>query len=467
MWYSEGWHVKDEAKQRLFEEAQERTINMRQLLLNSDLRKFGQPHLPENINHADSLSLKGAHVLQIMSMEDVSKPSKGLGVSVQRLLRVKLTDGKLSCIAAEFKPVPQLTEDLPPGTKLCCTNATVRLGVLLLDAKCIQVLGGHVEELVETWTFQRKFGTVQRATTTTDDTEQPPAFQNFVPGRRHNQAGHRAPPQQVGYPTTDLHQSSSLAAAAAQGAPHQAALGTAAKARQPSSSSNAVRLPPGLRPPQQAEAAAGVPQEAAGGVQRTNVQSTQAEASGRGATAAEGQGSKQQPQQRRPQEAVGEVQHNQAAVKHKLLERLADDGGRGRGRERGRGRWGRRGHDDEEEDSGMTLDEYEAMQRKPKPVMPAVHPVGHQSQLDQDEALARQLQQQLDVEEAHSQYSQESTQVPGQPSAPNKTPATAVAHDLAQSLFAFDRPQEEEWGYGRGRSRSRGGRRSSRGHGRK
>lgn len=55
-----------------------------------------------------------------------------------RLLRLKLTDGKLSCVAAEFKPVPQLTEDLPPGTKLCCTNATVRLGVLLLDAKCIQ-----------------------------------------------------------------------------------------------------------------------------------------------------------------------------------------------------------------------------------------------------------------------------------------------------------------------------------------
>lgn len=56
----------------------------------------------------------------------------------------------------------------------------------------VKVLGGHVEGLVETWTFQRKFGNVQRAaTTTTDDTEQPPAFQNFVPGRRHNQAGQR------------------------------------------------------------------------------------------------------------------------------------------------------------------------------------------------------------------------------------------------------------------------------------
>ncbi len=79
----------------------------------------------------------------------------------------------------------------------------------------------------------------------------------------------------MGYPSTDLHQSSGLAAAAAQGAPNQAALGTAAKALQPSSSSSAVRLPPGLRPPQQAGVAAGVPQEAAGRAQQTNGQSAQ------------------------------------------------------------------------------------------------------------------------------------------------------------------------------------------------
>lgn len=56
-----------------------------------------------------------------------------------RLMRLKLTDSKLTCIAAEFKPVPQLSEDLPPGTKVCCTNASVKLGVLLLDAKSVQV----------------------------------------------------------------------------------------------------------------------------------------------------------------------------------------------------------------------------------------------------------------------------------------------------------------------------------------
>ena len=55
-----------------------------------------------------------------------------------RLLRLKLTDGKLSCTAAEFKPAPQLTEDLPAGTKVCCSDVPVKLGVLLLDPKCIQ-----------------------------------------------------------------------------------------------------------------------------------------------------------------------------------------------------------------------------------------------------------------------------------------------------------------------------------------
>ena len=54
-----------------------------------------------------------------------------------------------------------------------------------------KVLGGYVDELVEAWTFQRKFGNVQRSNTSSEDTEQPPAFQNFIPGRRHNQAGQR------------------------------------------------------------------------------------------------------------------------------------------------------------------------------------------------------------------------------------------------------------------------------------
>ena len=52
--------------------------------LNGACLQFGQPWLPDNINHADSLLLKGAHVLQTVSLEDVSKPSQGVGTSSHR-----------------------------------------------------------------------------------------------------------------------------------------------------------------------------------------------------------------------------------------------------------------------------------------------------------------------------------------------------------------------------------------------
>lgn len=71
-------------------------------------------------------------------------------------------------------------------------QAATKLEVVELMSLCVrQVLGGQVEELLEAWTFQRKFGNVQRPAGAADDTEQPPAFQSFIPGRRHNQAGHR------------------------------------------------------------------------------------------------------------------------------------------------------------------------------------------------------------------------------------------------------------------------------------
>ena len=112
-----------QAKQWLVEGAEEQGVHLKQLLLNTDLRKvsniavtekdsayavdiklkkerknshttfkadyqlflqFGQPQLPDGINRADSLSLKGAHVFQITSSEDVSKPSKGVGTSSHR-----------------------------------------------------------------------------------------------------------------------------------------------------------------------------------------------------------------------------------------------------------------------------------------------------------------------------------------------------------------------------------------------
>ncbi len=57
-----------------------------------------------------------------------------------RMLRLKLTDGKTTCKAVEMRPLPDMsTEELPPGTKVCISNASVKAGLLLLDSKSIKV----------------------------------------------------------------------------------------------------------------------------------------------------------------------------------------------------------------------------------------------------------------------------------------------------------------------------------------
>jgi hypothetical protein len=57
-----------------------------------------------------------------------------------RLLTIKVTDGKTTAKAVEFKPLKSLPEGvLPPGTKITVTNASVKAGIILLDDKSFQV----------------------------------------------------------------------------------------------------------------------------------------------------------------------------------------------------------------------------------------------------------------------------------------------------------------------------------------
>lgn len=80
---------------------------------------------------------------QVVSAGDASRPSRATGDAVsegpQRLLVLRLTDGKLTCKAAEYRHCPALKECLVPGTKLAVTGASIKSGVLLLEPKCIKV----------------------------------------------------------------------------------------------------------------------------------------------------------------------------------------------------------------------------------------------------------------------------------------------------------------------------------------
>lgn len=135
---------------------------------------------------------------------DVSQPSRASGDAERkgRLLRLKLTDGRASCVGVELQPLPFSMEQarpgkrqgrmakegggeraagswhqrgswwrcsfsskpsaprpqLCPGTKVRLRGAAVHCGVVLLEPRCLELLGGRVAPLAEAWETQQKYG---------------------------------------------------------------------------------------------------------------------------------------------------------------------------------------------------------------------------------------------------------------------------------------------------------------------
>ena len=61
------------------------------------------------------------------------------------MLLLRLTDGKVTAKAVEFKPFSRVEQDkLPPGSKVVISNASVKAGVILLDDRSIQASPCHL-----------------------------------------------------------------------------------------------------------------------------------------------------------------------------------------------------------------------------------------------------------------------------------------------------------------------------------
>ncbi|XP_035291453.1 recQ-mediated genome instability protein 1 isoform X2 [Anguilla anguilla] len=138
----------------------------------TDLRDLAHPSLPP-LGRAPKAELSGSFCVQMDSALDVSRPAysqlqqrrgadcanERVSAATQatqrpweatptRVLMLQLTDGVQDLEALEYRPVPALSADLPPGTKLLLQGALeCRLGVLLLTPANVRVLGGEVEEL--------------------------------------------------------------------------------------------------------------------------------------------------------------------------------------------------------------------------------------------------------------------------------------------------------------------------------
>ncbi|OLP99582.1 RecQ-mediated genome instability protein 1 [Symbiodinium microadriaticum] len=127
----------------------------------SDLRKLKHSsQLPKEITRINSGEVSaGQYLVQIQKVADITQPTKfqeDFEGGKWRLLALDLAAGDQKFKAIEFRPVKDLSGQLPPGTKLLLYSTgkeTIRIqnGHLLLVPAVVEVLGGYVEQLVASW----------------------------------------------------------------------------------------------------------------------------------------------------------------------------------------------------------------------------------------------------------------------------------------------------------------------------
>ncbi|XP_076909347.1 uncharacterized protein LOC143566561 [Bidens hawaiensis] len=336
-------------------------------LLNTDLRSSGGKSLPDSSTLRKSTHFQGPKVLQpvsiylflepilsnlhitgafmqVSSARDISKSSiaeSSGGSSSKRLLRLKLTDGHSEVTAIEFSHIPSLPDNVVPGTKIRLENKVViHSGILCLNAKVVTVLGGIVPSLYEEWEMNQKYAGFTRSTlklSQSNDTGGPPPFQKFQTG----------PPSR--------------------------------RITQHSKSSDKASGPTGSL---QTSGSRVSDQKA--GNRDDNLKTD---------SITEKSEEKQPATEARPKEVAESVPVQNQAAAQKLLQKMSNSN-RNEGHSRG---WKPRGRGkDDNESSVLTLEEWERKRANGSSSMKQEN-----LNVNQDEDLARQLQNQFDLEDFH------------------------------------------------------------------
>lgn len=205
---SRGWYLKDVhivegllqevSTEKLAPAGLEKMIESN--LLEMDLKEVGGKCLPDAAALHRISRLQGPKVLQIVSIRNIRQSSDRAMVPSQqkdgRLLRICLTDGHSNITAIEYCPIPLISEDMAPGTKVCFEGiASVKSGILLLESRSLNVLGGYVQSLYEEWEIERKYSVFSRSSLNSSQVQGssgPPPFERLNIGTSPAQSSHMA-----------------------------------------------------------------------------------------------------------------------------------------------------------------------------------------------------------------------------------------------------------------------------------
>lgn len=190
-----GWYLKDitiveELLQEVSTEKPSRAELEKMIeanLLEMDLKVVGGKCLPDAAAVHRISRLQGPKVLQIVSIRNIRQSGDRAMVPSQqkdgRLLQICLTDGHSTITAIEYCPLPSISEDMAPGTKVCFEGiASVKSGILLLESRSLNVLGGYVQSLYEEWEIERKYSIFSRSSLNSSQVQGssgPPPFERL------------------------------------------------------------------------------------------------------------------------------------------------------------------------------------------------------------------------------------------------------------------------------------------------
>ncbi|XP_059051327.1 tudor domain-containing protein 3-like [Achroia grisella] len=153
-----GWHLSQEGIDTISENGQIQDVNIiKKKALDYDLRDVGDAAFPEDFTK-DPTKLEKPIIVQIQKIRNVSAPKANEeSTSAPRMLKLTLHDGKSSCTGLETSPIPSLSINTPPGTKLLLKNEGLEVchGVIWLSPSVISVLGGKVTHMIEKWELNR------------------------------------------------------------------------------------------------------------------------------------------------------------------------------------------------------------------------------------------------------------------------------------------------------------------------
>jgi len=157
-----GWHLSEEWLGTL------KSSNVKDIIKQAqdiDLKEIGAPCIPDDINRGKVESISGPMVLMVTKIRNIGAPKvKEESNVAPRMLKVSLTDGKMTCHAVEIEQCGQINLQTLPGTKvrLKSQNIPVTNGFIRMTKSTFEVIGGHVEALVEKWKISQSLAEFTR-----------------------------------------------------------------------------------------------------------------------------------------------------------------------------------------------------------------------------------------------------------------------------------------------------------------